>query len=31
MDAQARSAMDEIEQVLLEAGLAAARTDWQLS
>lgn len=30
MDIQARSAMDEIEQVLLEAGLVAHRTDWQL-
>ena len=30
MEAQARSAMDEIEQVLFEAGLVAGRTDWQL-
>lgn len=30
LDAQACGAMDEIEQVLFEAGLVAGRTDWHL-
>ena len=30
LDLQARSAMDEIEQVLFESGVVSQRTDWQL-
>ena len=30
MGAQARSAMDEMEMVLFEAGIVTSRTDWQL-
>ena len=30
LDAQSRSAMDEIEQVLFESGVVSQRTDWEL-